>query len=171
MSNVIPQQERKSIGSMYRSRFVMVGSAAVVVCSALSALALLPSFLVLRADSAALAPQGNTAVDKADRAALTQTEEMLSTLEPFASSATSSAGVLAVALAQRPSGVTVDHSTYTAGKPAVVVLSGRASTPSKLDAYRKALSQNALFNSVTVPVSDLIGSQDGAYTMTLSGNF
>jgi hypothetical protein len=171
MSNVIAPKERKGVGRMYRSRFIALGSAALIICSGVSALALLPSYLVLHADAAALAPQGPRSADQADRAALAQTETELSLVAPFASSATSSAGVVAIALAERVSGVSVDHISFTVGDPSTLVLSGHTSSPSKLDSYRKALAADALFESVTVPVSDLVGSQDGSFTMTLTGSF
>jgi len=170
MSNVISQDARKTVSRMYRSRFMIAGSLAGIACSVLSALALLPSYLTLRAADATASPSAGGALSDTDRAALAQLQGQLQILRPLFATTSSPVALLSSTLARRGAGVRIMHITYTSGTPSTFTFAGEA-TPSALDTYRKTLVDAKLFESVSVPVNDLISAQGGAFSMKLSGTF
>ncbi|MBI4088320.1 PilN domain-containing protein [Candidatus Kaiserbacteria bacterium] len=167
MSNVIPQETRKIIGTMYRSRFMMAFGLVGIACAALSALALLPSYLALHASGTAV-QQPTSARSESDREVVARMQVLLAALKPLVSTTTTPTGAVLSALAERPSGVHVTHITYT---PGVITVTGESAIPSAVDTYRRSLTGLPLFESASVPVNDLIGAQGGSFSMTLSGEF
>lgn len=172
MSNVLPQEASRSVWGMYRARGIIAGSLVLLGAALFSAVALLPSYLALQiGTSPTPSDQPLNSSDQVDRSAILQTQSLLAVLSPLVSATTTPSDVIARALAVRPSGVLVDHVTFTSGNPGAIVLYGSASGGDAVNAYRKALNADSDLKSVTVPVGDLAGAADGRFTMTLSGNF
>ena len=87
---------------------------------------------------------------------------------PLVEATTTPSAALARALSLRPSGVIVDHISYTPGS---LVLAGLSKSREGVGIYRKALAADPTFSSVVVPIGDLAGAQGGRFSMTLSGRF
>ena len=177
MANVLPRDALKGIRSSYRARFVLVGSLAAIVCGGIALLALAPAYVVLRIEENAMS--GNvplvalpaSAQDKSDRTDISRAQVLLARLSPVASSTATSLDALNAAIRARPNGVVLQSLTYTAGKQGAIVLSGKAPSGTAVNAYRIALSADARFKSISVPISDLTGTQDGHFSVTLTGAF
>ncbi len=173
MSNLLPDDAKKEIWSMYRARFTVAGSYIAILAALLCALSLLPSYLALHADAGAGATSStssNKATDT-DHAAIVAVQSIVASLSPIVAATTSPAAAIAEALSLRPSGITVDHITYSGGDPGTIMLVGSAATREAINGYRQALSADPHFKSVSVPVGDLAGAPGGRFSLTLSGTF
>lgn len=155
---------------MYRARFLLAGALIGFAAALLAALALLPSYLVLRAG--AMPDSGNKTASSVseDREAIARAQVLLREYDALVASTTPS-GAIELALAKKSARISIDHITYTRGQPSTIALTGRADKPVDIDTYRKALFAEQLFESVTVPVGDLVGTKDGNFSMTIQGNF
>ncbi|MEK7156283.1 MAG: hypothetical protein AAB790_00560 [Patescibacteria group bacterium] len=172
MSNVLPKEAKKAAWRMYRARFVIAGSLVALAAAGLSALALLPSYLALHAAEPVSAPSNTakSAGSETDRAALTSVRAMVETLSPLIATTTPAAAITQ-ALSARPSAISIDHITYSADSPGMLILAGTAATREALGGYRQALSANSLWKTVFVPVGDLTGEPGARFSMSLSGDF
>lgn len=173
MSNLLPPTAKKTIWREYRSRFLVVGSLAGLVCAAVAFLALSPSYLVLRTQEVAppvIADSSGPGALAQDRATISRTQALISVLSPLTGTSTPT-DVIASALALRPAGVRVNHITVSAGDSGSIVLGGVAVNSAAISAYQSALRGTGRFSSVSVPVSDLAGTENGDFTITLSGAF
>lgn len=171
MSNVIPQEGRDAVRSMYRARFVIAGGLVMIATAFLASLSILPSYLALHAVAPPANAQPPSVSGESDRAKIGRTQVLLSALGPLVAATTSPTQAISLALGLRGGGVRIDHITFTSGDPDVITISGSAETPAKIDAYRKGLAAQAIFKNVSVPVGDLVGAQGGRFSMTLQGNF
>lgn len=173
MTNVLPQKARKTVWRMYRARFVLAGSLVALSSALLSAAALSPSYLILQTDSSGTVTQNKTDAATAvkDRAAILETQSLLAVLTPLLNATTSKEEMISTALSVRPADISINHITLTSGKPGTMIVGGSAKNISAINAYRKALEGNGSFSSVAVPVGDLAGTQNGQFSITLTGNF
>ncbi len=169
MANVLPLNAQKRVARAYRARFVIAASAAITALALLLALALLPSYLAL---SLAAAPvpvvSGERPVN--DPRVVSRAQTLVAQFTPILSSTTSPSALIAAATLLRPSGVLVHHVVYTAptsGNSAELLLVGTAPRD-KVAAYRDALSTDPRFANVSVPVSALVGTISGDFSITLS---
>lgn len=173
MSNVLPQLARKKVWRMYRARFLLAGSVVGLVVAALAAVALVPSYVVLQASG--LGPPAEQTISAAtasqDRMAILENQSLLTALSPLVSATTSRAQLIAAALSLRPADIRVEHITLTSGNPGTMILAGSATNISAIETYRKTLGSDSSFSSVSVPVGDLAGTQNGQFSITLLGNF
>jgi len=177
MANVLPIRAQKDTWRFYRARFLFVGSVALLAAALVALLALAPAYVVLRIEEHALS--GNTplvmlpasAQDRTDRTDITRAQTLLVQLSPVASSTTTSLDALNAAMQARPSGVVLRSLSYTTGKESTIVITGEAPGGAAISAYRTALSADARFKTVSVPISDLAKTQRGTFTITLTGAF
>ena len=100
---------------------------------------------------------------------IAHTQVLIGALSPLLSQAVS--GLIQEALAVRPSGIIVTHITATPGAPGTIILSGTAAQLEAINTYQTSLRANTHFSSVSVPVSDLAGTADGRFSVTLSSVF
>ncbi|MCR4325450.1 MAG: hypothetical protein NUV59_01440 [Patescibacteria group bacterium] len=173
MSNVIPQDAKKRLGRVYRARLILSGSLIVIAVATLSSLALLPSYLALRTNTAE-PESAKIASTSEDLSAIARTQTLLSVLRPFTASVTSTTtphGIISLALSLKESGIHVDHIIYASGQQNSVTFSGTADAPSYIAEYRRALEETPPFTSADVPLGDLVGAQGGRFSMTLKGDF
>ena len=172
MSNILPREAKKAVWSMYRIRFAVVGSFVALSAAGLCALSLLPSYLALHAggatNSASSTPQ--SVANGADRAAIQSIQTMLKVLAPLTATSTPTS-VITQALSLRPSGVVVDHVTYSGGVSGTVMLVGSTATREAINAYKQALSADPRWKTVSVPIGDLTGEPGARFSITLSGAF
>ena len=76
------------------------------------------------------------------------------------------------ALSERPSGIHIDDIVYNvAGSAQTIAIAGSADSRAIIDKYRAVLQADPRFSSVKLPVGDLLSSDGGNFTITLSGNF
>lgn len=171
MTNLLPLKRQKAVWAMYRARFLIAASIVLLVFAAIAALALIPSYLALEL-AAPPAPQ-TTSQPKGspgDTAAIARAQAIVRAAVPLVIAATSSSRVIDEALSLKPAGVSITHVTLASGAPGQLALAGTA-TRDALNAYRNALSADPFFTGVSVPVNALVGSDNGQFSITLSGNF
>lgn len=168
MSNILPLPERQAAWDAARARVLFLTGLALLAGALLAILALLPSAAVARnalmqavQDVSAQQPRsedGQALVES--QALIVQMQSLLGTSTPIA--------LIADVLAKRPPKTTVTHITYT---PGTLVVSGAAARRDDVNAFRAAVAADTRFSSVTVPINALVGVEDGAFTMTISGAF
>ncbi len=168
MTNVLPPDAERALGRIYRARFIVAGSAVALLAALLSALSLLPSYLALHADEETPSEQTERVASAKDQEDIRRTQAILTVFAPLVEATTTPSAALARALSLRPSGVIVDHISYTPGS---LVLAGLSKSREGVGIYRKALAADPTFSSVVVPIGDLAGAQGGRFSMTLSGRF
>jgi hypothetical protein len=174
MANVIPEHMRRIVQSRARARFVLVSAIVVLICAGLSFVALLPSYLTLATGAAGGSPASASKLSfdvKRNTALMTNATALLSVLAPVVAASSTATEAIAEALGERPPGVKVDQITYSAGKPSSLMLVGSAANNSDIGAYKTALAGDPLFSSVSIPVSALVGTDGGRFSITLSGAF
>jgi len=149
-----------------RARFLLAFSLVVFCGAALCALALTPAevSLLFYSSPPTQAAQQNINVP-ADTAAVAHTKALLVAMQPFATS--SSLSDISEALSKLGTGVTVNDISYTAPNHSLS-LGGEAQTPDDVNALRQALQADPTFSNVSVPVSALLGSQGGGFTITMN---
>lgn len=165
MTNVLPNS-RTAVRRL-RARFAIVLGLTLAACALVALLALLPAFLSISIARAGLSSEtgGEAPVEQAEAA---RTLALIQTLNAFV--ATSSPSLtLEAALAIRPQGVSVNSVRYSGGASASLVLSGVSSRREGVNQYRDALLADGRFGKVSVPVAALVGTQEGRFSMTLSG--
>ncbi len=171
MSNVIPQEGREAVASMYRARFIMAGSLVMLATAFIAGLSLLPSYLALNTIPTSTTASSASSASSEDRAAVAQAQALLAGIAPILAATTSPTDAVSLALGLKGPGIVINHIAFTSGSPDALVISGSAGTPAEIDAYRKALAAESLFTNVSIPVGDLIGRQGGNFTVTLQGIF
>lgn len=168
MTNVLPPVAAQELWRIQRARFVIVGSAVALVAALLAAVALVPGYVVLH--SVAVPDIGPAISEEMthDEQSIERARAYLDAMTPIVGATTTPTGALAAALALRPVGVLVDRISYRDGS---IVLSGNANSRERVDAYQKALVSDSRFLSVVVPVGDLVGNEEGRFSITISGDF
>lgn len=172
MANILPPDAEKKMIELSRARYIIVSSTILIIVACIVAGALLPSYLVLHFNPGSIAVP-NTITDSeisADKQALIGSQSLLNAFAPSVAVVTPS-DAIRVALSLRPQGIHVDHISYTAGKTGTLILQGYADTTDAINAYRTVLLSSKHFTGVDVPVGVLIGSANGRFDVTLSGNF
>ncbi len=172
MSNILPHEAKKAVWRMYRIRFIIAGSLVGLLAAALCALSLLPSYLALHATGTINSNSSAAAIETvdADRAAVSSIQTMLKALSPLLATTTPTTAI-ARALSLKPSGVTIDHITYSYGNPVTVMLMGAAATREVINGYRQALSGDSRWKMVSIPIGDLTGEPGARFSITLSDAF
>lgn len=171
MSNLLPDSYQKKLLQQLRGRFIFVASVLLIAAALISAIALLPGFIVLYITIPEKpAPSASAQQNQLELADMSTTQILVQHYYPIVN-ATSTTQVLLAALDVRIKSIHVDHIEYVAGAPAIFILSGIADNRAAINAYREALIKSNNFKSVTVPVGDLIGSQGGRFKITLTGEF
>lgn len=171
MANVLPAGAQKKIWAMYRARLSLVTGLFLLGFAAAFALALFPGFAALRSiardDDAS---QARAESSRTDALALERSQFLVEALD-LTISATSSLDVALSVLALRPEDVRVSRVMYSKGAEESTVTIIGTGTREQVSAYRDALAQAALFSSVSVPASALVGTGSSNFSIVLSGAF
>lgn len=173
MANVLPKKSLRAMRRFHRDHFILVGSSVAFVCGLIAFLSLLPAYVIERfersvaTDSAEVVslPQSTVRDD------LVRAQVLAKELQPFASSTVSALPFLEEVLTARPSGVKITMMSFSRGESGTIVVSGTAPSRDEISAYRTVLASGARFQSVSVPIGALAGSEDGRFSITLTGNF
>lgn len=172
MSNLLPPENQKNILRAQRTRSLFVFSIVALVCALVFYTALLPSLIALLLGGVKIKNQTATTASTTPQTTLMrEIKTAVVQLNSVTGATSTPSEVLAIVLAAKPAGVMVDALSYTSGKPGKIVLHGNAQRSDLVQAYRNALASDPHFDSVTIPVSALVGTNNGAFTMTLSGSF
>ena len=141
-----------------------------IVAALVSLIALLPAFISVRIAGAALqksdsevAPQVREDQKKQGRAIA-----LVNALLPIATATTSPSQAAITAISLKPAGMRINSLSYKKG---TVVVIGIADKREAISAYRDALEKSGQYTSVAVPIAALVGSQEGRFTITLTGAF
>lgn len=135
---------------------------------------LLPSYVIVKKNQMNIGSnvKSNAPIaSAADRALIKRIQSRVDVLSPFAGATSTPSSLIKAVLAPRPSGVSVNHVTFTGGKTFTIMLTGTAVSPDKIGNYQASLAQNPSFTGVSVPVGALAGTNDGHFNVTISGIF
>ena len=171
MSNVLLPENQKRVLRMQRTRFLFIFAAVALLCAFLFYVALLPGYFALVVGDVKVKGETASASSTPPIAALRETMAAITQLHASIGATTTPSEILQVILAAKPAGVSLDTLSYASGKPGKIIVSGNAQRSDLIQTYRAALDSDARFDSVNIPVSALVGSGDGSFTMTLSGTF
>ena len=179
MTNVLPKESLERVWTSYRSRVILVGSIVFLSVAILAHLALLPAYIALKIEKnsqdkqSAVVPEQSDAnpQDKVDRSDILRAKTLLTGIAPVVSASSSPTEAIGIALSLRPKGVTLESINFISSQNSTITLIGYSSGREGINEYRGALSQDAHFKSVSVPVGALVGSEGGKFTITLTGSF
>lgn len=172
MSNVLPTKYSIAAWRVYRTRVVLAAAASMFIGACVALLSLLPGYIVLRIANANLqqATSATTTTTTSESSSLARTRSLVTVLTPLVASSSPSERMLQL-IALRPQGITLQELSYTRGSPGTIILSGTAISSMAIDQYRNALRAAPDVLDATVPISDLAGAGDGAFTITVTGTF
>lgn len=174
MANLLPIEYQKKVRRSLRARFIIVGAGTVGAIAVVTLLSLVPSYLAVRFSiPAPESPAQPSPVSDADRSQIAEVQAFTDQLRPFVAASTTPTEALLLALAVKPSGISLDNVTYSGGTGAAgqLILAGSTRAPDLISAYQSALAKDAHFKSVSVPVGALVGTREGRFTITLTGPF
>ena len=165
MSNLLPTASEKLVRTDMRSRFLFALSLVLFCGALLLALALAPAEvgLVFFSPPRVQAAQGNINATQ-DDAAVAHTKALLVAIRAF--TATSSMDDVLAALSQEGPGIKITDIAYSISGD-TLTLNGTAQDPSDVNTFRQNLQSDLRFSDVSVPVSALLGSQTGGFTITM----
>ena len=169
MANVLPTEEKKRRMREVRSRFVLTTALVLLIGAAIASASLLPTLVSLqfaKSDLPEEAELSQTVRD--DQAKHARALTLVTALSPVVLATTTPSKSAAAALSVKPAGVSVTSVNYSKGR---ILLNGVSSDRQAVNDYRESLESNDMFTSVSVPVAALVGTQDGRFTITLSGSF
>jgi hypothetical protein len=172
MTNVLPPDAQKKVWAMYRARFILVTALVLLGLAAASALTLVPSYVAIRmlaASAQDAAPEFS--VERSDVIALERSQHLINAALPLLSSTSSAMSVVEEAIRLRPTGVRISRVTFSAGAEEDRITLIGSGTRGQVSAYRDALTGSGLFSGVAVPVSALVGSNQGGFSIVLTGSF
>ena len=174
MVNVLPPRARKDLLRFNRTRFVLVGSFAMLIGAILAFLALLPAYTAMRFQHMAspIASTTSPAVgDWNERAEILRAQALVTQFSSIVSGGDLAFEALTTALQVRPKGALIQNIRYTRGDKGSLVISGSASNRTDISTYRDVLARDTRFESVSVPAGALAGAEGGRFSITLTGMF
>lgn len=166
MANVLPSA-RTTLALRMRARYIIVLGLTLSASAFVAILALLPAFISISIARAGLTAE-STHEAPTEQVEAARTLALIQTLSAFAGT-TSPATVVPSVLALRSPGISVTSIRYTSGAPASLILSGTSAAREGVSGYRDALVSDGRFGKVSVPVAALVGTQEGRFSITLSG--
>ncbi|KKW19287.1 MAG: hypothetical protein UY63_C0017G0064 [Parcubacteria group bacterium GW2011_GWA2_51_10] len=169
MTNLLPEESKRSVSRSYRARFMLVGSLVATGAAALALLSLVPAYVELWAgysdSQSQVASSEPNSPETGVRDEIKRAENILLRIEPVAAATTSPAKVIQRALALRPNSVRIESLSF-ASKDGLLLLTGQAAREG-VSAYREALSASSDFTGVSVPVGALLGVEGGKFTISV----
>jgi hypothetical protein len=170
MANLLPPAFARTVLRDTSVRFAAVAAAAIAGLGMFFIVALTPTYVLVAGDTPATSTSATTKAE--DEAVLARAQALVEQLAPHAAAGTTLPAIL-TALSLRPAGVHIISISYAAGKNGTdtATLAGSADRREDLEAYRSALQTSGAFASVSIPVAALVGTTQGEFTVTLTGNF
>lgn len=171
MSNVLTTEAKRSLDRGTRARYLFFTGVVFTVGATVASLALLPAFLTVFVARASVAPSVEEARgSRDDSAAASRAQMIVGALKPLVSATTTPSVALEQALELQPRELSITSITYEAAAHKLV-LSGVADERGAVNVFSDALKGSGVFTNVNVPVAALAGTQEGRFTMTLTGTF
>lgn len=170
MTNVLPQEARRALSASFRDRLILTGSLIFFVAAIVSALAVLPTYLVVHAEREALAPVAPDTVageERESRSEAARVRAIIAGVSPLITATSTVHELVAAALALKPSGISVDRIGFSTAEG--LSISGTSQKREDVNAYRAALSGDTLhFSDVSVPAASLIGAVGGRFSIQVT---
>lgn len=170
MANLLPIEAQQNVWQRYLARFIVALALLLLAATLIFVLALLPSYLAIVSNTAAETTDTATQRSTTDVQAIARAQLLVSQLYPALTSEHTARTYVSAAVSAMPSGVTLTHVGYNAPvgtTPATITLTGNA-TRERVAAFRDALVASPLFASASVPVSALVGSSAGQFSITVT---
>lgn len=172
MSNLLPPRALSIVLSRTRARFIIIGALALTICCATVALFLLPAYFhAVYGDPGSTQDVDEKAAERENERRSVDAVRALLGVSPLGKKDVTLHEALRAALDALPQGISVSSITYRAGPPGELVLTGSAGNRAGVNAYREALDRIELYDTVSVPVSALVGALEGNFTISLVGKF
>lgn len=174
MANLLPASTSRRVVLDHEIRFAVVAALALLGLGFVVAIVLLPSYVVVSGGATATTTPASVAAQvQADEAALARAQALIDQFTP-ATGTSGKGAAIATALVLRPKGVRIHSISYSAGQAGatgVLQIAGMAEANADIEAYKKLLQAAGPYTSVTIPVSALVGTTKGEFTVTLTGTF
>lgn len=173
MINLIPPQGHRTIRTEYMMRVGATVAVLFSVVAVLLAVALIPTYVLVRAQMHAFSAEDAANAGEADSAdiadEITRTEAIVSELKKRQETTDTSVLIHAIETSA-PSGVSFRNFSFGSAKdtPAPIQVQGVAARREDLIALKQGLERNALFASALVPISDLAKERDLSFTITIT---
>ena len=168
MVNVLPQSAQKKLWRTYRSRLLIALSGMLTVLALASLLALFPGYLAL--SLFAPPPSESDATGERSEAAvgveLGRAQALIRVMSPILSATTSPSALITEVVSLKPPSVSIGHITYSVQEKRVL-LTGSGGREA-ITEFRDALSKSPHVAQVSVPVSELVGTADSRFSMTIT---
>ena len=174
MANILPSETRRDIRRATLARLALALSMLMIICALLTYVIFLPSYIGLVSAPHAASPSATSITKEQqtlDTAVVRHVNSLLTAIGPGIMASSTPVDIIESALAARPAGVHVVQIMYSNGTPSSLVLSGTSDTDTGINDYRAALAANPQFASVTVPVGALVGTDNGRFSITITGTF
>jgi len=179
MRNLLLGEDKKAIRREYLLRLAIIALSFVFVTVLFAGILLLPSYFI--SDSKERTAKERHEIIEQSIAAregeaslslLSDANQKLALLTPQ-SKAISLERIIDTVVSSLPRGVTVTKFfyTYDSGKGGELSIAGKAETREDLLAFQSTLRGEPLFETVTLPISNLAADKDIAYSMAISGAF
>ncbi|MBM3272189.1 hypothetical protein FJY94_02825 [Candidatus Kaiserbacteria bacterium] len=174
MANLLPVPVAKQNMFDHEARFAALGATALLVFGLVAIIVMMPSYVAVSStDSATSTDPALAEQAKQDEAAIARAQALIEQFSPAAAPSAKGAAI-AAALVLRPRGIRIQSVTYSAGmsgQASTLQLSGTAEANQEIEAYRRLLAAAGPFTSVNIPVTALVGTTRGEFTVTLTGTF
>jgi len=179
MINLLPEREKSELRRHYFFRLGMVALTLLSFAVAVGAVALLPSFFILRSEERNLTVAATALEESISRgekgnvsALLIDTNAKLRTLAA-SSTPLQLEEVFATITRVKPVGIQLLGFAVDRPQKGIrhIELQGIAGNRESLAAFVKALEGEKQFKELSFPVSDLVGNQNLEFSLTLSGAF
>jgi len=167
MANLLPPESKRRLSRLYTARVLAVLSLTLFVLALLTGILLVPSLLALRlAAPPVSASESARDARSASTTEVAQAQAIVRAVAPLLSSRASPVEAIQAVLADKPRGVVVNRITYIHHE-GQVLLSGFGARDA-INGYRETLLRNGRFSAISLPVSALVGSDDGRFSMTIT---
>lgn len=179
MRNLLLEKDKKTLRREYLVRVSVVVFVFVFLIVLSGIIFLLPSYFFSVTKARAIAEQHaiiehSIAVREAEAsiALLSDAHEILSLLSPKKDGAALSDFITALVSA-RPEGLSLSEIFYTVQSDGdgAISLAGVSDTRENLLLFKRRLDESALFDTVTLPISNLAADRDLSFTITLISSF
>lgn len=174
MSNFLPERAEQNIVRMHLAH-ALSGAGLVMIASAVAAaLALVPAYILLRAEREALAKQKevfsaqlSNMQANPDRILMAKVQALVAGVKVVGEGARIAETIQRV-IAMLPRTIAFESIVYDASAGTLIFV-GETQTREELSAYRDELRGAGVGASVTIPLDQLAGVGRGSFTMTITG--
>ncbi len=171
MSNLIPDIAVRGPWPHLRTRTLLAAAIGILSVAAVTAAALVPTLIIYQVGGSVPGSRisGNASDTELVRS-VADSQALLAQLAALGATSTPAA-VVADIVAKRPKDVAITHITFSRNVPQAIVISGKTARRDAVNEYRSALASDTRFSSVSVPINALVGTQDGSFSLTVTGTF